>query len=259
MTIHFEDSGYGDAIVLVHGHATDNRVWDDLTATLANARYRVVRPDLRGHGTSEAPETGYRYEDHVADLTALIGHIGVGPVHLVGHSLGGGIALLYALEYPTRVRSLVLISPTLPGYSYSDEFSTFTEHLRVAARNQGPRAMIEQVYLPHPLFDGIRSQPERFDKLRSIMLDYKAPDYLSNDPPSAPPQASEGLERIAAPTLIVSGENDPEDFRLIADILATSIPNAEKQTLPEAGHIAPMEQPDEVQRLLADFFKRVGR
>lgn len=257
--IYYDDTGYGDPVILLHGHAADHRLWDDQVEALARARFRVIRPDLRGHGRSGAPPSGYRYEDYVTDLKALIGNLGAGPVNLVGHSLGGAIALLYTLENLRRVSSLTLVAPSLPGYTFSDEFATLVLSLRDTVRSRGPRAAIEGLYLPHPLFAGIRRQPERFDKLRSILLDFKALDYLSEEGMAEPPQVLERLSGLTPPTLIVIGDGDIDDFRLIADLLANNLPNAEKRVIADCGHIVPMEQPEELNRLLIDFLNRVRR
>jgi pimeloyl-ACP methyl ester carboxylesterase len=259
VTIYCEDAGNGDPVILLHGHGADHRVWDDQAEALIAARHRVIRPDLRGHGRSEAPATGYQYTDYVTDLIALIGHLGVGYVDLVGHSLGGGIGLLYALQDRARLSSLTLVASTLPGYTYSDDFASFSLALRDAVRQNGPRAAMEQVFLPHPMFDGIRRQKDRFDKLRSIVFDFRAPDYLSAEEDVPPPPVIDRLSAIRVPTLVVIGENDIEDFRLIADILTENIPNAEKVVIPGAGHMLPMEQPEALNRILVDFLKRVRR
>lgn len=258
--IYYDDTGYGDPVILVHGHAADHRVWDEQVEALTRARFRVVRPDLRGHGRSGAPPSGYSYAEYVADLRGLIGNLGVGPVNLVGHSLGGAIALLYALEHSSRLSSLVLVAPSLPGFTFSAPFADFVLSLREAVRREGPRPALEHVYLSHPMFDGIRQQPERFDKLRAIVFDFTAPDYLSSEEGMAePPQVLDRLSTLTVPTLIVIGEQDIEDFRLIADLLAENIPTAEKAVLPACGHIVPMERPEEFNRLLIDFLNRVRR
>ncbi|MFV2020217.1 alpha/beta fold hydrolase [Micromonospora sp. LOL_023] len=98
--------------VLVHGIATDNLAswYLSLAYPLAAAGFRVVMYDLRGHGRSERPPNGYRVDDLVDDLAALLDELGIaGPVHLLGNSLGGTIAFGYAVRHPGRVASIVAV------------------------------------------------------------------------------------------------------------------------------------------------------
>ncbi|WP_326555607.1 alpha/beta fold hydrolase [Micromonospora sp. NBC_01813] len=98
--------------VLIHGIATDNLAswYLSLAYPLASAGFRVVMYDLRGHGRSDRPPTGYRVDDLVDDLAALLDELGIaGPVHLLGNSLGGTIAFGYAVRHPGRVASIVAV------------------------------------------------------------------------------------------------------------------------------------------------------
>jgi pimeloyl-ACP methyl ester carboxylesterase len=113
--------GDGDAptVLLVHGNGGHAHWWDPLIPALVPG-WRVVAPDLRGHGESEWPEPpGYHLRDFAADLDALVRALAPGPLALVGHSMGGRVAVWYAAEHPERVSHLALVDtrlgPVPPG------------------------------------------------------------------------------------------------------------------------------------------------
>ncbi len=270
---YFEDSALagasGPAVVLVHGHSVDLRIWDEQAPALSAAGFRVVRYDVRGHGRSMAPPTGYTWEDYAADLGDLLERLnlegpeeeslGVDRAHVAGLSMGGGIALQFALDHPDRVLSLTLVDSALPGFTYSDEFSRQIEELVAAVRAEGPRAAFERLWLTHPLFDGLRRFPDRFQRVREMALAYTAADYREGALPAGyAPAVIDRLNEITAPALVVVGELDIPDFRLTADVLAENLPNARQLLLPNCGHVPPLEQPDAFNDALVAFLRDVS-
>jgi len=262
---YYEDDGPGPPsarretpVVLIHGHSADLRLWEPQVPALLGDRWRVVRYDVRGHGRSSVPPTGYSWEHYLADLRALLDHLRAERAHLAGISMGGAIALHLALEEPGRVVSLALLDSALPGFTYSPEFEDDVERLREAVRTDGPRAALERHWLAHPIFDGLRRRPDAFAALRRMVLDYPAADYL-DDAEYAPPErlAIERLHEVQAPALVVVGERDLLDFRIIADILAENLPRARKLVVPDAGHLPSLERPEEVNGALLSFLAAV--
>jgi 3-oxoadipate enol-lactonase len=245
-------------VVLIHGHSADLRLWEPQVPALLGAGYRVIRYDVRGHGRSSVPRTGYGWQHYLGDLRALLDHLRVERAHVAGISMGGAIALQLALDEPGRVASLALLDSALPGFAYSPEFEDDVERLREAVRVEGPRAALERHWLTHPIFDGVRRRPKAFAALRRMVLDYPAGDYL-DDAEYAPPEAPaiERLHEVRAPALVVVGELDLLDFRIIADILAENLPQVRKLVVPDAGHLPSLERPEEVNRVLLSFLAAV--
>lgn len=257
---YFEDSALagasGPPVVLIHGHSLDLRQWDEQVPALTAAGFRVIRYDVRGHGRSTAPPTGYTWENYAADLRELLDRVNVRAAHLVGLSMGGGIALQFAVDLPAHVLSLTLVDSALPGFTYSDEFSRQIEALVAAVRADGPRAAFDRLWLTHPLFDGLRRFPDRFQRVREMVLAYPAADYREGALPAGyAPDVIDRLHEIKAPTLAVVGERDIADFRLVADVLAENLPRARKLVLPDCGHLAPIEQPDAFNEALIAFLR----
>jgi 3-oxoadipate enol-lactonase len=257
---YFEDSALagasGPPVVLIHGHSVDLRLWDEQVPALTAAGFRVIRYDVRGHGRSMAPPTGYTWENYAADLRELLDRVNVRAAHVVGLSMGGGIALQFALDFPARVLSFTLVDSALPGFAYSDEFSEQIEALVAAVRAEGPRAAFERLWLTHPLFDGLRRFPDRLQRVREMVLAYPAADYREGALPAGyAPDAIDRLHEIKAPTLVVVGERDIADFRLVADVLAGNLPRARRLVLPDCGHLPPVEQPDAFNDALIAFLR----
>lgn len=254
ITTYYEVAGRGPPVVLVHGHGADLRLWDPQVPALTGADFQVVRYDVRGHGRSEAPPRGYTWRQGAADLCALLDHLGIGAAHLVGLSMGGGICLAAALEHPARARSLALIDSSLPGFTYSQAFTATVEQLVEAVRREGVTAAYRRLWLAHPLFDGLRRFPERLALVEEMLAAYSGADYL------AEPEDGGGVEElvdrlaeVSVPTLVIVGELDLEDFRLAATVLAEGITGARLVVIPDAGHVARLEQPEAVNTALLDF------
>ncbi len=260
----YEDAGEGTAVVLIHGYGADLRLWNAQVPALAGADFRVIQYDVRGHGRSLVSPDGYTYETYAADLRDLLDRInverpvteslGIEAAHLVGLSMGGGIALQFALDFPERVLSLTLVDSALPGFSYSDETSVRIEQFVSAVRSDGPRAAIDKVWLQHPFFDGVRRSPEQFELVREIVLGFQAPDMRDGARPADyRPDISDRLSDVKSPTLVVAGEHDIADFRLIADVLAENLPRARLVVMPNCWHLPPVEKPKEFNEILIDF------
>ena len=120
LSISYLEWKHGDEpLLLLHGMADLALVWSSLGDALAE-KYHIIAPDLRGHGESSKPETGYSCEDIIADLEGLMANLGWQSAHVIGHSWGGKVAALWANNNCDRFRSLVLIDPfyvaKLPGW-----------------------------------------------------------------------------------------------------------------------------------------------
>ena len=231
--------------VLLHGFGGSGADWDRVWAELP-ANLPVLRYDQRGFGGSAA-RTSEPYS-HTADLLALLDARGIPRADLVGLSQGGAVALHFALEHPERVRRLVLVSPALTGWQWSDEWKAHWRAASAAARG-GDMAEARRRWATHPMFAEAMAGPEAGELIAAITA-FSGQQWLS-DP--ALPEVSDvdRLGQLTAPTLLLSGERDFADFHGIAALLQAGIPDLRTVSFPTAGHMLNLEAPAAVAREIA--------
>ena len=253
----YDDAGSGTAVVLVHGFTLDRRMWDDQAPPLLAAGYRVLRYDLRGHGESDAPPTGYSYSDHAEDLMRLCDLLGVASAHVVGLSLGGGVAATFAQQHPQRVRSLTLIDAVLPGLPSGNEMSAILRGMRERAlAGDLPGALHEQ-WAQSRLMYPTKDDPALAARLRAMMERFSPVQFYDRAAPPAGPTVADRLPEVHAPALVLVGELDMADFHSFARTYAERLPDARLQIVPGAGHMANMDQPEAVNNALLAFLRHV--
>ncbi len=243
--------GSGPAVLFIPGYTLDTTMWDPQVEALSG-RFTCVRFDLRGAGRSPPPAGPYTY---VADVEALLSHLGIERAHLVGLSLGAAIALDVALARPAMVRALALIDASaVGGYPWPERLDpAFAEMSRLAAA--GDIAAAKRAWLGHPWFAPALERPDAARRLRAIGDAYSGWHLANRNPASmGKPPAFNRLGEIAAPTLVIVGDRDLDFYNLpLADALAAGIPGARKEVIAGAGHMANLEEPEAVNRLLAQF------
>ncbi|HQT93435.1 MAG: hypothetical protein B7Z61_02305 [Acidobacteria bacterium 37-71-11] len=255
VALHVVVEGEGEPVVLLHGHSLDLRVWDEIVPALIAAGLRAIRYDQRGHGRSASPPSGYRWGDHAADLAEVIVRVAGGPAHVVGLSKGGGIALELAVRRPELVRTLALIGPLVPDAPLSDELLASFKVLARAIRSEGPRAVMGELWLSHPLIASAAARPGARERLEAMLQTFPAGEYLATvrDAPDRTWKLTERLAEIAVPTLVVRGAREIPDFVSSTEILANAVAGAQVVVIPESGHLVPLEQPAAVGKVLRGF------
>lgn len=235
-------------IVFVHG-----LIADDLSSyyyTLANPAAKagadVVLYDMRGHGKSERPPTGYTVADSVADLRALIDALGIDePVHLVGNSYGGTVALRFALSHPDMTAGLTLIEAHAPLAGWGD--------LMYESLNGVIRGLND----PEKIAD-IEAAPLRYKRylrrLRSKSLDFLDATSVIADLAGTPPMTAEDLRNITCPVLVIYGiDSDVFDH---GEALAAHLPDCVYEVLPDLDHRVLLEGSGPVRELFLDWMTR---
>lgn len=247
----YEVAGEGVPVVLIHGFTLDGRMWDDQLPAFA-ARHRIVRYDLRGFGASSPFVPGEPYT-HADDLRALMDTLSIERAAIIGLSMGGWVAVEFALMYPESVSALVLVDAALRGYPWSPSGAATIDGIYRLGR-EGKLDEAIAGWLADPLFACSHRSPAASARLAEIVMAYPCGHLLQDDPhlPLDPP-ARERLGEIAAPTLVVVGEEDIPDMHAIADLLATDVPASHKVVLPRAGHMANMDAPEAFNRVVLDF------
>ena len=254
-----EVAGDGPAVVLLHAGIADSRMWDGHFEALGE-RYRVVRVDLRGARRSGLPGGPFSY---VEDVRAVLDALGIDRAALVGASFGGRIALDLALVHPQRVAALVLLAPAVGGWAESDELAQLEgdeERLLDAGDVDGAVALNVRAWV-----DGPRRGPDAVDPAVRAKVAEMQRDSLQTvlaayerEPPPGPvawadPPAAERLGEINVPTLVVVGDEDFDDFRRIAELVAGEVPGARVVGVDDAAHMVALERPELVSELVGAF------
>jgi 3-oxoadipate enol-lactonase len=260
--LYYEKAGSGPPVVLLHEAVTDSRMWDDQLGLLS-ARHLVVRYDMRGYGRSLLPGGPY---SHVDDLRALFDAIEIGRATLVGASLGGRVALEFALTDPERVRSLMLAPAALGGHEWSEEVKE-SWRAEDAALEAGDLDAAVEINL-RQWVDGPRRAPDAVStsvRERVGVMQRRALETFLHASAQAPqpgpeqwpePPAQTRLGEIDVPTLLLVGDEDVPDMHEIADRLAETMPRARKRLIRGAGHVINLERPDEFEACLLDFLAK---
>jgi pimeloyl-ACP methyl ester carboxylesterase len=249
----YDVNGEGPGVVLIHGGMLDRRMWDAQLASLKR-RFRVVRYDTRWHGKSSGSSGPWADEE---DLRILLDHVGLERAALVGLSMGGRIAIDFALRHPDRVSAIVAISPGLSGFGFPDTSGSPQMAAMGAAWQRGD---VEGVAEPFQRLwtDGPRREPGDVDpKVRARVREMArvgiARAFTRPRTPEMDPPAVGRLKEIHAPLLALRGELDMPDIRTITDKLAAEVTGARLIVVPGAAHMVNMEKPDEVNREIVGF------
>lgn len=230
--IHFLEAGSGSPVVLLHGLGADVRTWRHAIPALTGD-FHVYAIDQLGFGRSDKPEIPYRVRTLVDSLTAFLDAVGLEKVSLVGNSLGGWVAAAFAIDHPDRLRSLVLVDAAgygeEPGQVVRDYLSQF-DPATVALAEQMLRGMTpEQQRTAQALVASYvarrLSRPDGFAMASLAESMVRGEDALGPE-----------LKRIAAPTLVVWGRNDPIVPLRVGEALARDIPGARRVVLDLCGH-----------------------
>jgi pimeloyl-ACP methyl ester carboxylesterase len=243
-------------IVLIHAGVADRRMWDPQWQVLTG-HHDVVRLDLRGFGESTALPEGPL--SHVDDVLSTLSHLGVGRCHLVGSSMGAGVAVEVALTAPQLVRSLLLCPPggSLLAELTDDLQAFFTAErtalevgdvdaaveANITAWVVGPGREASQVDAGFQ--DFVRHMQRRAFEVSASWADV---DEAELDPP-----ALDRLGEIAAPTLVLVGGHDLDTTRDSADRLCKGLDEVRRIDWPDVAHLPSLEQPDRFLALILDW------
>ncbi len=259
--IAYTDTGSGEPVVMIHCSSSSAREWQSLGETL-NADFRPIAVDQWGCGNS-IPWSGqvdFTLASEAAPIVNVIREIGT-PVHLVGHSYGGGVALKIAREHPELVLSLTLIEPSCFHLLAGDpqdakllrEITTLANAVIDAVSSGNYWEGTEQ-FVDYWSGAGIwaampyKSQMRLCQTLGKVILDFRA---LFNEPTELRDYAN-----ITCPTLIICGEYARAPSRRIAEILVDTLQRVTLQMIPQAGHMSPVTHPEVVNSVILDHLYR---
>ena len=253
----YEVGGAGSPVVLLHAGVADARMWDDQFAALAE-QHTVVRYDARGCGRSDPAVGSFSPR---ADLAAVMATLGIARAHLVGLSMGGGVALDTALERPELVAGLVLAAARPSGLEPSQGLRDAWAAVDAAYEADGLDAANELEL--RMWVDGPRRSPDQVDPAVRERVRVMNGALLSQpdegEPERLEPPAVDRLGEVRVPTLVLVGDGDLPDIVSAAEVLATGIPGARRHVMPGLAHMLNMERPAEFNRLVLEFLAKVDR
>lgn len=256
---HLEWAGGAEAapVVYLHGVTGHAWVWHDVAQELADAGWRVLAFDLRGHGDSQwSPGGDYATARHVQDLEARLDRLGIVKPVLVGASWGGLIALAYASQHADRVAAVALVDVPLSSEQSETDVperpGEFGSHGAVAAweREANPHA-------PPALLELVSAQGTRPASGGSLARKHD-PYFLGRWPFRSDDRWGE-LAALRVPVLVVHAEQSRVVSAEATELAAARAPSARLVSIPDCGHVVPVEQPTALAHALQEFLEQVSR
>ena len=256
--------GDGPPLLLVHGGRRTGRSWNAVSRRLRDD-FRVIALDTRGHGESDAPETGYRATEGARDLAGIVEELDLPPQYILSHSYGGAISGLYATTHPDRVLGMVMVEPVPEGPAHWVRVGVLNEDL---TEKPGPGRRnswsslddlksrlqnnnMTSVWTPEALDDVLKEETivlpdgraEAAWSLNAYNMDELATDHFL---------LIDGADRLTMPILVVvAAENNLLESHQRP--LAEALPHGEFLVMPDVGHAIYMQVPDETANIVRRF------
>jgi pimeloyl-ACP methyl ester carboxylesterase len=251
----YDDKGSGPAVVLIHGFPLSRQMWQPQVGALQQAGYRVITPDLPGFGASAALTGPASMSGYADEVIALLDHLRVEIAVVGGMSMGGYVLLDLVERYPQRLAAALYLLTRAAADDTAGKArrSELAETVRRGRLESVPEAFEQLLFAPATL----RRRPELIDAVRSWMAEASAEgvvgallamrdrkDYVDL------------LPSFHVPALVVGAAEDLAIPPAHAELLAAKLPAAELHIIPEAGHMANLEQPGAFNRILLDFLSK---
>lgn len=264
LNIHYQRVGSGPDVVMLHGLTGNLAVWHLKMVPLLRRDYTVTTVDLRGHGYTDMPSTGYDTDEMAEDLKGLLDALGIERAYLVGHSYGADVMLTFAVRYPDRIIKMVTIEATMPalihlrdrddweGWTYwSETLADFGIPVPPERRTDIDYMIrlslqVPKVYGPAT---GRARKPESTLRLldtTTMVADYEKVGALT----------LEAVKHITTPVFVLYGEGSA--YLGTYRYLSENLPHGETMLLPRTpwgGHFGPLEQPEMLAELINRFFR----
>ncbi len=240
--IDYEISGSGWPVLLSHGYSATRRMWDGQHRALGD-RYQVISWSMRGHGQTESPADPSQYSAGltIADMRALLHHVGVERAVIGGLSLGGYASLDFYVAHPEMVRALV-ICDSGPGYRNAEARAAWNQRAHERAAELEAR--------------GLDALSGRSREMREAMGEHRSAQGLAHAARGMLAQEGsrviDALAGVRVPTLIIVGDQD-QPFIAPCEYMAKKIPGARLEVIAGAGHSSNLDQPEAFNRVLRDF------
>lgn len=251
----YTDEGSGRPLVLLHGHAYDRSMWDRQVDTFTHQGWRVIAPDLRGFGESGVTEGVVYTEEFVADLVALLDHLGLEEVVLLGFSMAGQIAMQLAASHPGRVAALI-VNDTVP--QAEDAAGRRRRHVTADGIVRNGMEAYGKSVLAGMIWD---RNVQRLPEVAATVL-----EMIQSAPATGATAAMRGraerndftetLRTWDKPALVIAGDHDAFDGGA-ARRMAELLPHGELAVIPASGHTPNMENPAEFDAALGAFLARL--
>jgi 3-oxoadipate enol-lactonase len=232
--------GSGEPLVLLHPLALSGQLWQPLAEALAD-EFSVFAPDQRGCGGTSWDGGPFTLEDMADDLAQALDALAVGPVHLLGMSMGGGVAMSFAARHPDRVRSLTLADTT--AWYGPDAVGAWAERAEKAVSVPREKQMTFQVdrWFSEPFVAG---HPADVDRVVRIFVATDSQAHAAACVAMGAFDARDRLPSITARTLVMVGEHDYATPPDMARTLAEGVPGAQLRVLPGLRHMSLIERPE---------------
>ncbi len=251
VTLNYELAGSGRLIAFGHSLGMRGEIFDPIRPML-EPYGSLLTWDARGHGSSQKLATSWTVEDLANDLRGLIEYLGGDQAVIAGLSMGGNTAIAYASAYPDKVDRLIL----------ADTTAWYGEDAIPAWEKRAQKVEVEGME-PVPLFnlhrwfsdDFLHSNPQEVQKIVDILLATDVASYGTACRALGHFDARDGLQRITCPTLILVGADDPATPPAMAEHLHENIQNSQLHVLPGLKHMTPVEAPEQVGGLIAEFLQ----
>jgi 2-hydroxy-6-oxonona-2,4-dienedioate hydrolase len=255
--LYYEKAGQGVPFVMIHAGVADSRQWSNEFAFFGR-NHQVVRYDMRGYGKSEPVDGEF---SHMDDLVAVLNALGLyEPVVLMGCSMGGGLAMDFALTHPSRARALIMVGSGPSGLELDlpspPKFGDVEK-----AFEAGDLDLVAEIET-QIWFDGMGRSPEQVNKvMRKLAYDMDRQalahevKQLGKRLANTPAPAFDRLDALKMPVLIIVGAHDTPYILAASDYMVEKLPSARKVMIQDAAHLPNMDQPEEFQAVVTDFLE----
>lgn len=252
--IAYTDEGAGVPLLFVHGFPLNRGTWSKQVDAFKASR-RVIAPDLRGLGDSEATDGPVSMSHFAEDLYALLQHLGTGPVILVGHSMGGYVALAFAKAFAQTLQGLVLVG-TKAGAD-TPEAAAARRATAEKVRDGGTSVVVDA--MAPKMLSATNTDAAMAASVRGFMAPSKPEGVIGALLGMAErPDAGTWLGKIRVPTLVITGTDDTIIPPSESGLLAKAIPGAQLKFIPKAGHLVAFERTEAFNTALGDWLKSSG-